>query len=157
MNESKPKSACYNLPPLVGVVTPLLTFFAVEVATGTYSVGGIIIEAIKHFIVLLLATITGTIPFVALSVGLYLVRNHPARVSYLICSVGLVGVTGLTVLGNVAYWYPFYAGERVSSTAGLVFLFIPIYGCMAAVAAFLVGLLASLMPWFRHGREIPAR
>jgi hypothetical protein len=142
---------------LVGAVTPLLTFFAVEVAKGNYSVGGIIIDAIKQFIILLIITITGLIPFVVLSVELYLVRNVYPRISYLICSVGLVGVTGLTALGNFSFWYPFYAGEHMSSTAPLVFLFVPIYGCMAAGAAFVIGLLASLIPWFRREREIAVR
>jgi hypothetical protein len=141
----------------VGAVTPLLTFIGVEVATGHYSVGGIIVDAIEEFIALLLATITGIIPFVVLSVELYVMRNHPTRVSYLMCSVGLVGVTGLTVLGNIAFWYPIYSGEHVSSTSGLVFLFIPIYGCMAAAVAFIIGLAASLIPRFRRKREDDAK
>ena len=156
MNEPEPKSYCYNLPLLVGTVTPLLTFFAVEIATGNYSVGGIIIDAIKQFAVLIIATVTGMIPFAALSALLYRVRNRPPRVSDLICLVGLVGVTGLTVLGNIAFWYPMYAGEHVSSTAPLVFIFVPIYGCLAAVAAFVIGLAASLIPWFRQERETRA-
>ena len=150
MNESESKSDCFKLPPSVGAVTPLLTFFAVEIATGNYSVGGIIIDAIKQVIVLLIATVSGIVPFVLLSGLLYILRNRPPRVSHLICLVGLLGVTGLTVLGNVSFWYPMYAGEHVSSTAPLVFIFVPVYGCLAAVAAFIIGLAASLMQWFRH-------
>src|SRR3954468_21793349 len=102
MDETDAKSGCYNLPPLLGVVIPLLTFLGVEVGTGNYSVGGIIGDAIGQFLILLLATVTGLIPFLLLSVELYLIRNRPVKVSYLECAVGTLGVGGLTVLGNIA-------------------------------------------------------
>jgi hypothetical protein len=59
---------------------------------------------------------------------------------------GLLAITAFTAYGHASVWWPLYFGGRMSSTAVVVFLFIPIYALGVLVLGLAVGYLISFVP-----------
>ena len=92
----------------------------------------------------------GLIPFVVLAVKMSgYARTEIRRTCYAMCLCGLIGILGFMVPGHVGVWYPAYGPGRMSSTAVLAFLFIPIYCTGTLVLGLLIGKLITNAPWFR--------
>ena len=143
------RKICVWLPVVVGLLTPSAIRFGVHLVVGRAPLSDALADIILGQFVtdnLFLLALIGLAPFATLSVFLgWYVKRHSAVSSYFLCFGGLFGILALMIPGHISVWYPLYAGERMSSTAVVAFVLIPIY-CMATMAmGLLLGWLASLM------------
>jgi len=78
------------------------------------------------------ATASGLMPFAILAVLLNILATRVRDGGMcLILLMGLVCAVGLMIPAHISVWRPLYVGGRMSSTAVLAFLFIPIYSTMS--------------------------
>lgn len=146
MNEIKTnhKKICIALPIFIGLITPSLVLFAVQVFVGNIAPYSAVIDILKMQFAsghnLFLLALFGLIPFFTLSTILnHHFRNLNSNIKkvYTLCISGLIGILSLMIPGHVSVWYPLYGPGRMSSTAVIAFMFIPIY-CLGTMA---IGLL----------------
>lgn len=98
------------------------------------------------------------IPFAALLVLMWWISLYIKETRRLDCIFwgGLIAVWGFTVWAHCSVWYPLYAGQRVSSTMAVAFLFIPFYALVPLAIGLLIGYGVSFLPPFKEGKP-PAR
>jgi hypothetical protein len=161
------------LPLVAGILTPSLVIFVLKVFVGRRFVGRVspLTAAIdilhRQFAAgqnLFLLMLFAMIPFVALVLVIKIISSklNGVRLECIFWG-GFIAVWGLTVYGHFSVWYPLYApGRRMSSTAVIAFLFIPIY-CLfflaiGLVIGYLIGWGVSFLPAFQEGKKNkPAR
>ncbi len=156
MKANKKQRLIWVVTPLViGLVVPSLIIFYLEVFVGNIAplvaAEDIMERQFSEGDNLFLLAAIGLIPFATLSAicAAAASRLTPSRLACLGVG-GLVGILSLMVPGHISVWYPLYGPGQMSSTAVIVFLFIPFY-CLGTLAiGLLVGWLVSLLPVFRH-------
>ena len=142
------------LPITIGVFTPSLIIFLLEVFVGHISpIRSVITILQKQFAAghnLFLIMVIGFIPF-AILVGITAIVSTKIKGKRLDCIFygGLTGIVALMAFGHITIWYPLYGGGHMSSTAVIGFLFIPFY-CIATMGVGLViGWAVSFLPHFK--------
>lgn len=143
------------LPLILGVVTPSLVIFVLEVFVGHIAPVNSILSIIDrqfadgHNLFFIMAF--GLIPFVML-IGITSILARTRKSIPLECLFigGLLGILVFMVFGHVAVWYPLYRGEHMSSTAVIAFFFIPFYCIGTMVTGMLMGWLISRLPLLRE-------
>lgn len=142
-------------PLMIGLVTPSLVIFYLEVFVGhnapLAAAKNIMQRQFSEGNNLFLLAVIGLIPFAALSATCAAAASRfgPHRLACLGLG-GLAGILGLMIPSHISVWYPLYGPGHASSTAVIAFLFIPFY-CLGAMAiGLLAGWLVSLLPLFRH-------
>ncbi len=139
------------LPIAVGVVTPSLIIFVLEVFVGHVPPLRSAITILQRQFAtghnLFALMMIGLIPFaVLIGITTMVSRTMTGRRLDCVFYGGLTGIVALMVFGHVAIWYPLYGGGHASSTAVIGFLFLPFY-CIATMAVGLVvGWAVSLLP-----------
>ena len=143
------------LPVLIGVLTPSLVIFILEVFVGHISPIRSAMSILERQFAegdnLFLIMVFGFIPFAILT-GLISLMSRTIKAERLDCLLlgGLVGILVLMILGHVAVWYPLYGGGHMSSTAVIAFFFIPFYCIVGMAIGMLVGWAISRLPLFRN-------
>jgi len=123
---------CVLIPLFIGIITPSLIIFALEITTGhiqpLVSLKQITHRQFASGENLFLLAIIGLIPFVILSSFLQCMRLKLATAG--LCCVmicGLIGILSFMIPAHIGVWKPLYTHEHMSSTAVIAFFFIPIY------------------------------
>ena len=142
------------LPIAIGVLTPSLIIFLLEVFVGRISLIRSVITILQRQFAaghnLFLIMIIGFIPF-AILMGITAIVSIKIKGKQLDCIFygGLTGIVALMAFGHIAIWYPLYGGGHMSSTAVIGFFFIPFY-CIATMGMGLViGWAVSFLPYFK--------
>lgn len=144
------------LPVILGVLTPSLVIFILEVFVGHISPIHSILSILERQFAegrnLFLIMVFGFMPF-AILMGITTLVSRTIKGKRLDCLFvgGLVGILVLMVLGHVAVWYPLYSGDHMSSTAVIAFFFIPFYCIVTMGIGVLIGWLISLLPFWGDG------
>ena len=143
------------LSVVVGLVTPSIIIFSLEVFVGRISPIAAILDIGRREFAeghnLFLLAVLGLIPFVLLSLASLIIGRHltPSR-QVCITIGGLTGILAFMVPSHVVVWYPLYGGEHMSSTAVIAFLFIPFYCIPTLVIGIIIGWAVSFLPLRRH-------
>lgn len=123
---------CVLIPLFIGIITPVLIIFALEVTIGHIH-PLVSLEQIAHHQFaagenLFLLAIIGLIPFAILSCFLQRMRLKLTTTGLCCVTIcGLIGILGLMIPSHIGVWKPLYTHEHMSSTAVIAFFFIPIY------------------------------
>lgn len=137
----------FFIPICLGLVTPPLVEFLVQVLAGGISPFNALTRIynnhleVGHYFFMLLAFI----PFGVLSLVLSIMNlwTLPERL-YAMLWGGLLPIFGITALGHFVVWYPLYAPDlHASSTAVLMFIFLPIYCLLSLPFGLLAGWAVS--------------
>lgn len=140
------------LPIILGVLTPSLVIFIVEVFVGHISpmnsIRGIIERQFAEGHNLFSIMVFGLIPF-AILIGItgMLARTRKSVTLECLFLGGLLGILIFMVFGHVTVWYPLYGGGHMSSTAVIAFFFIPFYCIGTMGVGMLIGWLVSRLPF----------
>ena len=131
-------------PIIVGLISPSLVIFYLQVFVGGYSVSASLSDILSRQFAegenLFLLAVIGLVPFVLLSAILFVYKKkHKISEVYLLMTFGLVGILVLMLPSHYSVWYPLYGPGRMSSTAVVGFLFIPIYCVLSMLVGLLVG------------------
>jgi hypothetical protein len=154
MKRYLPQTLLWSLGTLaVGLLTPSLIIFVLEITVGGInpitSAADIWHRQFAEGHNLFLLAVFGLIPFVVLSVAIFVMaRNRTSRQLACIVIGGLIGILVLMIPSHVSIWYPLYGPGRMSSTAVVGFLFIPIYCLIPLTIGLLVGRKISQLPYF---------
>lgn len=148
MQTDRPSSAWLWAPLLLGLATPSLVIFIMDVSFARQPMLAAMRNiASRQFAdgdnLFLLAAI-GLIPFALLTGILFLVRrsSQPQRVSWLSAG-GTVGALAFMIPAHVSVWLPVYTKDQMSSTAVIAFIFIPLVCCVTMAFGLLVATFAS--------------
>jgi hypothetical protein len=142
-------------PLTIGLITPSMIIFCLEVFVGHISPYSAIIDILQRQFAegdnLFLLAIFGLIPFAALSVTCLVASYHlpQLRLFCLGCG-GLLGILCLMVPAHISVWYPLYGGGHMASTSVVAFLFIPFFCLASLTIGLLTGWGISLLPFIRH-------
>ena len=163
MNETdgqfdKFRRTCLNLIVVVGLVTPSLVIFLLEITVGSIApVESLRDIAHRQFAEghnLFLLAIIGLIPFGILSVILRALTSTLTRARFcFFCVCGLVGILALMVPAHVSVWLPLYTDGPVSSTSAIAFIFIPFYCTISLGVGIAVASLISIPHWIRQAKK----
>jgi hypothetical protein len=142
------------LPLFIGLIIPSAVIFYLEVFVGHVSPATAFLDIGRRQFAeghnLFLLALIGLIPFGILAVATFVAaRWLSARRSSCIIIGGLLGILALMIPAHASVWYPLYGGGHMSSTAIIVFLFIPFYCIATLVVGMSVGLAVSFLPFFR--------
>ncbi|MBN1807630.1 MAG: hypothetical protein JW909_01080 [Planctomycetes bacterium] len=149
------------LPVAVGMATPSLIIFFVQVSVGGYAVSDSICDiASRQFAKghnLFLIAVLGCIPFALLAVHVALSAARSIRRAWIVMPAGLLGILSLMVPAHAAIWGPLYGPGHASSTSAIAFLFIPFYCIPTMYLGLLVGwIIARLSAGKAEPEDIPA-
>jgi hypothetical protein len=140
------------LPLVIGLVTPSLVIFLLQVWVGGRSTGSAMEDiATKQFAPgghLFLFTAWSLIPFLLLSCFLLVLPANFPRTRIACLSIfGLMGILGLMVPVHWEVWAPLYDGRRMSSTAVIVFVPLPFLCLITMFPGLAIGsFVSSLLP-----------
>ena len=139
-------------PVVVGIVTPSLVIFTLQVLVGGRSPDTAIQDiAGRQFAAghnLFLLAVWGLIPFLVLSVLLVVQPASVPRSRIACLSIfGLLGILGLMVPSHWAVWAPAYNGGRMSSTSVVVFIPLPFLCLVTMLPGLGIGWLVSKLLW----------
>lgn len=131
-------------PIVVGLATPSLVIFYLQLVVGNYTVAALLTDILSRQFApghnLFLLVLIGLIPFLLLSVILFFyAKRHTRSELVALLLAGLAGILLLMVPAHYSVWYPLYGPGRISSTAVIAFLVIPVY----CIASMLIGLVAG--------------
>ena len=141
------------LPAILGVLTPSLVIFLLEVFVGHISPIRSVLSILERQFAeghnLFLIMVFGFIPF-AILIGITVILSRTVKGKRLDCLFigGLLGILVLMVLGHVAVWFPLYGGSHMSSTSVIAFFFIPFYCIGTMGIGMLIGWVISRLPFF---------
>jgi hypothetical protein len=137
-------------PLVVGIVTPALVLFTLQVLEGGRTLATAIPDNPEKFIAFSLLTAWCLIPFAILS-ALLLVQpaNFPRRRIACLSIFGLLGILVLMVPAHWSVWAPLYTGEHMSSTATIVFVPLPFLCLVTMLPGLAIGWLVAKLPLFK--------
>jgi hypothetical protein len=125
----------YVVIPLVAALfTPLLVHVVLEAFVRTGRSPPFAPPGLDPLVVLVMA-----IPFVGLIVCVWIASSQKVRRVEFMFWGGLIAVWAFMVYAHWTLMYPFYAGERVSSTHGLGFLAAVFWGLGVLALGLLIG------------------
>jgi hypothetical protein len=132
------------LPIAIGLLLPSIVLFYVLVNIGGYSIGNafgeVLTEQFEEGTNLFFIAILTAIPFLILSlVVIYQMFVYSIRRAMVFNVLGLSVLVSFIVPVYYFNWKDLYAGEHVSSTSCLIFLFVPIYACIALFFSLMIG------------------
>jgi hypothetical protein len=147
------------LPVILGVLTPSLVIFILEVFVShispAHSVAHILYRQFAKGHNLFLIMAFGLIPF-AILIGVTALFSLRLKGKQLDCVFygGLIGILVLMIPGHISVWFPLYIGARMSSTAVLAFIFIPFYCIVTMCIGLLIGLAILLLPSMKADKPV---
>lgn|GEM_PF-1870560 len=152
------KALLIGMPLLIGWLIPRFIELAVKVSVGDVLFYDAVAEVVPETfawpgsVVMSLFSLS---PFIVLSILMSQIigGKKPRRVCYLMFCSGLIGILALMVPAYVDYWAAFYRPGRVSSTAGLIFVFVPIYCVGTLFVGIFIGKLISRLRWFQNAQD----
>ncbi|MCQ8895219.1 hypothetical protein NQT62_02050 [Limnobacter humi] len=138
-------------PPLIGLLVPSLVIFCLQVWVGHIPPSAALADILaRQFAAgenLFYLALIGLIPCVLLSVLCFAMAGslHSNRL-WCVGLGGLSGIVAVMVAMHVSVWYPLYGPGRMSSTAVVALVFMPVTGCIGMVVG---GLLGWWLSWKR--------
>jgi hypothetical protein len=134
------------IPLIVGLLSPSLVIFVLQVFVGEYTVTESLSKIIRKQFEsghnLFLLALIGLIPFALLSLITIIYNNKDkSNNSLTLLIFGLCGLLSLMIPAHISVWYPLYGPGRMSSTSVIAFLFIPFY----CIVTMLIGLLLGVI------------
>jgi hypothetical protein len=148
-----------SLSQKVAVISPLIVsvlLYPAVVFFVQYVVGGVPVgEALRGIVGgqggswenLFIVWGFGAVPFVVLSSRF---RRGYTRATWCLTIGGLAGLLFILIPGYASMEASIYGPGRLSSTAGLGYVFAPIYALPALRVGLFIGWLVSRLPWFRR-------
>jgi hypothetical protein len=147
---------CLLLPLAIGLPAPSIILLCVQIFVGGVPIAAAVEDVLDGQFAngrnLFMLSVIGLIPFAVLS-GILSRQagRNTVRTLYALCIGGLLGMLGLMVPGHVSVWYPLYGPGRMSSTAVIAFVFIPLYCTATMFVGLGCGHMVSRIRWFRAG------
>ena len=142
------------LPLFSGILSFYLVIFFLQVFIGNRSTLDLTLDIFfRHFKAFLLVILISSIPFVAQMLLIWIVsfKSRGRRLESIFWG-GFVSIFGPTLFGHYIVWNPLYTqDERISSTAILAYIFIPLYCLLFLVIGSIIGWSLSFFPWLKDG------
>lgn len=142
------------LSVMVGFFMPSLVLVTVQIVVGGVPVLSAIVDVLDGQFAqgrnLFTLALLGLLPFIVLAAMVpRFAARHPRRACTALWASGLVGILAVMVPGHAAVWWPLYGPGRMSSTAVIAFLFIPVYCAGSLFLGLAIGRLVIRMDWFQ--------
>ena len=156
------KQRYFYLPLAAGILTPSFVIFIIEVFITKLSPFKSVLDILhrqfaegKNFPItdnLFKLMALSSIPFVALILLTWIVslKTKGKRLDCIFWG-GFIAVLGLTLFGQVMFWYPFYSGKVMDPFASLSLIFTPFYCLLFLVLGSGIGRVVSDLPKFKNG------
>ena len=133
------------------IVNENIVLWMLAVSIGGLSILEGLAEAFMFFTIIgfLFTTAFRAIPYIGL--GIVLIILSKTKLNGFVLPVflgGLIGILGMIIWGLWVSLRPFYTDEHMSSTTGLVFIFIPFWACITGGLGMLVFSIIYSPIWY---------